>query len=142
MIGIISLFIELLFSNIISKNTYILPLFTLVSLLLIKRNNKYYLYLFILGFLYDLFFTEIIFLHSIIFLLLGVFIKLFKRNIILVITTITLYQILIFIIYSLLNIININILELLYIMSHYYILNIIYYYILCIILKRNHNIKW
>ena len=142
MIGIISLFIELLFSNIISKNTYILPLFTLVSLLLIKRNNKYYLYLFILGFLYDLFFTEIIFLHSIIFLLLGVFIKLFKRNILLVITTITLYQILIFIIYSLLNIININILELLYIMSHYYILNIIYYYILCIILKRNHNIKW
>lgn len=136
MIGIMSLFIELLFNNIIPKNTFILPLFTLVSLLFIKRNNKYYIYLFILGFIYDLFFTEIILLHSIIFLLLGVFIKLFKRNILLLITIITIYQILIFIIYSLLDIININILEFLFIMSHYYIINIIYYYILSIIYKK------
>ena len=71
MIGLLSLFIELLFDQIISYKTYIIPLFTLVSILFIKRDNKYYLYLFLLGFIYDLFFTETLFLHSIIFILLG-----------------------------------------------------------------------
>ena len=136
MIGIISLFLELLFNQMIPKTTFVLPLFTLVSLLFIKKDHKYYIYLFILGFIYDLFFTEIIFLHSIIFLLLGVLIKLFKRNIFLLIAIITIYQIVIYAIYSLLNIININILELLFIMSHYYILNIVYYYILSIIYRK------
>ena len=136
MIGIISLFLELLFNQMIPKTTFVLPLFTLVSLLFIKRDHKYYIYLFILGFIYDLFFTEIIFLHSIIFLLLGVLIKLFKRNIFLLIAIITIYQIVIYAIYSLLNIININSLELLFIMSHYYILNIVYYYILSIIYRK------
>ena len=136
MIGIISLFLELLFNQMIPKTTFVLPLFTLVSLLFIKRDHKYYIYLFILGFIYDLFFTEIIFLHSIIFLLLGVLIKLFKRNIFLLIAIITIYQIVIYAIYSLLNIININTLELLFIMSHYYILNIVYYYILSIIYRK------
>lgn len=136
MIGILSLFLELLFNQIISKSSYFLPLFTLVSLLFIKRNNNYYIYLFILGFTYDLFFTEVIFLHSIIFLFLGFIIKLFKRNILVLLLVITIYQVLLSISYILINNININFNEFIFIIKHYYIINIIYYLILSIIYKK------
>lgn len=132
MISIISLFLELLFNQFIPKNYFILPLFTIVSIFFLKRNKYYYIFLFALGFIYDLFFTEIILLHSILFLFIGLLIKYFKRNILLVILIITIYQIILFFIYNLLNY-NISIKEFLFIMSHYYILNIIYYYILRII---------
>lgn len=136
MIGILSLFLELLFNQIIPKSSYFLPLFTLVSLLFIKRNNKYYIYLFILGFIYDLFFTEVIFLHSIIFLFLGFIIKLFKRNLLVLLLVITIYQVLLSISYILINNININFNEFIFIIKHYYIINIIYYLILSIIYKK------
>lgn len=134
MIGLLSLFIELLFDQIISYKTYIIPLFTLVSILFIKRDNKYYLYLFLLGFIYDLFFTETLFLHSIIFILLGLIIR--KNNILSLVLMITLYNIFIYLSYILLNKINISFEELLYIIKHYYIINIMYYYILRIIYKK------
>ena len=134
MIGIISLFLELLLNQIIPKETYFLSLFTLVSLLFIKNGNKYYIYLFILGFIYDLFFTEIVFLHSILFLFLGYLLSLFKkRNIFILLGLITIYQIIIYIIYYRFNI-NIN--EFIFIIKHYYLLNIIYYFILSIIFKK------
>ena len=136
MIGILSLFLELLFNQIIPKSSYFLPLFTLVSLLFIKRNNKYYIYLFILGFIYDLFFTEVIFLHSIIFLFLEFIIKLFKRNLLVLLLVITSYQVLLSISYILINNININFNEFIFIIKHYYIINIIYYLILSIIYKK------
>lgn len=135
MISIISLFLELLLVQFIPKNLFIIPLFTIVSIFFLKKKN-YYLFLFLLGFIYDLFFTEVIFLHSIIFILLGLIITLFKKNLLLVLFIITLYQVLLFVIYSLLNLINIDIKEFLYILSHYYVLNIIYYYILRIIYKN------
>ena len=134
MIGLLSLFIELLFDQIISYKTYIIPLFTLVSILFIKRDNKYYLYLFLLGFIYDLFFTETLFLHSIIFILLGLIIR--KNNILSLVLMITLYNIFIYLSYILLNKINISFEELLCIIKHYYIINIMYYYILRIIYKK------
>lgn len=141
MISIISLFLELLFNQIIPKSSYFLSLFSLISLLFIKQGKKYYLYLFILGFLYDIFFTEIIFIHSIIFIFLGYIIKHLKiRNIFIVIILIFLYQIIIFLCYSLLGKINININEFIYISMHYYLLNIIYFLILSIFYKKNHNI--
>ncbi len=127
MISIISLFLELLLDQFIPKQLFLFPLFTLISILFLKKKN--YIFLFILGFIYDLFFSEIIFLHSIIFILISL-IK--KRNIFIVILIITIYQILIYLIYNL----NINIKELIFIMCHYYILNIIYYYILRIIYKN------
>ena len=136
MIGILSLFLELLLNQIIPKSSYFLPLFTLVSLLFIKRNNKYYIYLFILGFIYDLFFTEVIFLHSIIFLFLGFIIKLFKRNLLVLLLVITLYQVLLSISYILINNINISFDEFVFIIKHFYLINIIYYLILSIIYKK------
>lgn len=131
MISIFSLFLELLFDQIIPKELYIIPLFTLVSILFIKKKN--YIFLFILGFIYDLFFTEIIFLHSIIFVILGL-IK--KNNLFICILAITLYQIILYIFYYLFQIQIISIKELFFITTHYYILNIIYYFILSIIYKK------
>lgn len=131
MISIFSLFLELLFDQIIPKELYITPLFTLVSILFIKKKN--YILLFILGFIYDLFFTEIIFLHSIIFVIFGL-IK--KNNLFICILVITLYQIILYIFYYLFKIQIISIKELFFITSHYYILNIIYYFILSIIYKK------
>lgn len=131
MISIFSLFLELLFDQIIPKELYIIPLFTLVSILFIKKKN--YIFLFILGFIYDLFFTEIIFLHSIIFVIFGL-IK--KNNLFICILVITLYQIILYIIYYLFQIQIISIKELFFITTHYYILNIIYYFILSIIYKK------
>ena len=131
MISIFSLFLELLFDQIIPKELYIIPLFTLVSILFIKKKN--YIFLFILGFIYDLFFTEIIFLHSIIFVIFGL-IK--KNNLFICILVITLYQIFLYIFYYLFQIQIISIKELFFITTHYYILNIIYYFILSIIYKK------
>jgi len=131
MISIFSLFLELLFDQIIPKELYIIPLFTLVSILFIKKKN--YIFLFILGFIYDLFFTEIIFLHSIIFVIFGL-IK--KNNLFICILVITLYQIILYIFYYLFQIQIISIKELFFITTHYYILNIIYYFILSIIYKK------
>ena len=131
MISIFSLFLELLFDQIIPKELSIIPLFTLVSILFIKKKN--YIFLFILGFIYDLFFTEIIFLHSIIFVIFGL-IK--KNNLFICILVITLYQIFLYIFYYLFQIQIISIKELFFITTHYYILNIIYYFILSIIYKK------
>ena len=131
MISIFSLFLELLFDQIIPKELYLIPLFTLVSILFIKKKN--YIFLFILGFIYDLFFTEIIFLHSIIFVIFGL-IK--KNNLFICILVITLYQIFLYIFYYLFQIQIISIKELFFITTHYYILNIIYYFILSIIYKK------
>jgi len=115
MISIISMFLELLLDQFIPKYLYMFPLFTLVSIFFLKKKN--YIFLFILGLLYDLFFSEIIFFKSIIFMLLGL-IK--KNNIFILIITITIYQLVLFL-FS-----NINIKEFLFISSHYYLLNIIY----------------
>ena len=137
MIGFFSLFLELLLSQIIPKETYLIPLFTLVSILFLKKNKHYYIYLFILGFIYDLFFTDIIFLHSIIYLLLGLIINIFNnKNIFLLLMIITIYQVFIYLIYTLLGHININLKELLFTMAHYYIINIFYYFILRIIYRN------
>ena len=133
MISIISLLLELFFSQIIPKNLYLIPLFTLVSILFLKKNNKYYIFLFILGFIYDLFFTEVIFLHSIIFILIGL---INKRNILILILIIVIYQIIIYISYSILDIIDVDIKEFIFISIHYYVINIIYYFILSIIYKN------
>lgn len=137
MISYISLFLELLLDQIIPKTSYFLPLFTVVSLLFLKVDKYYYVKLFILGFIYDLLFTELIFIHSIIFIILGLIIRILKRNnIIVLILIITIYQILLYLSYTLFNKININLGEFIYIIKNYYILNIICYIILRIIYRK------
>ena len=92
MISIISLLLDNIFNN---------SLFTLVSLIYLKKDKYYLLKCALLGLIYDLFFTDIIILHFTLFLLLGLFInflnKHIKNKIFISIIIITIYQILLLI---------------------------------------------
>ena len=143
MISLISLIIDIFLSFYISKKTLLIPLLTLVSLIYLKKDKYYLLKCMIFGFIYDLIFTDTLFLHMMIFLLLGYLINLFYKhynfkllnNIILTILIITLYQLLLFLIFNLINYQNININDFIFIIKHYYLINIIYSIILSIIYK-------
>ena len=61
------------------------PLLTITSLVLIypfyrKQEKNYYITLFITGIIYDLFYTNLLFFHAVIFLILGVIIKWIYKN--------------------------------------------------------------
>lgn len=78
-ISIISFLLDGIVSHFISSNSIFLPLFTIVSLVLIYpyfRNNRYrYLkYIAILGLLYDIAYANTVFFHFFIFMILGIFV--------------------------------------------------------------------
>lgn len=67
---LISFLLEAIFSNFVSINGYFVPLFTLTALIVIypfSKKDKYYKYAFITGLMYDLFYTDTIVFHAIIF---------------------------------------------------------------------------
>ena len=70
-IVIVSFLLEGVISNFISINGYLAPLFTLVSLIMIyplfEESTHYYKYAFLTGLAYDLFYTDTIIFHAIIF---------------------------------------------------------------------------
>lgn len=70
-IVIVSFLLEGVISNFISINGYLAPLFTLVSLIMIyplfEESTNYYKYAFLTGLAYDLFYTDTIIFHAIIF---------------------------------------------------------------------------
>lgn len=78
---IISFYLEGIVSNFIGINTNLFsPLFTVVSLIIVypyfyNKEDKYLMYLFLLGLLYDLAYTNTLGLNAIVFVLLGLFIK-------------------------------------------------------------------
>jgi len=80
LILLISFYLESTLSNIINMN-YLIPLFTLLSLIIIypylfNRKRDYYIISFIIGLLYDITYTDTIFLNSFIFLLISYIIHL------------------------------------------------------------------
>lgn len=113
-ISMISFFLDGILSKYISPNSLFLPLFTLVSLVIIypyfnNNNYRYFKYIAILGLLYDIAYMNMLFYNFFIFMLLGfvnIFIKylLSHRLYINVIVTIILI-----IIYRFINFIFINI---------------------------------
>lgn len=121
----IIIFLSLILDGIISNiSSILIPLFTLLSLIIIKpyyKINKNYLILsFILGILYDIAYTDLLYINAILFLLIGYFIifitKRLKDNIfnvtIISILTIIYYRTLSYLTYiiSTKDIFNINIL--------------------------------
>lgn len=74
MILIISFLLDGLLSNL--RVSYFIPLFSLMSLLLIlNKNDNYYGYAILLGLLYDISYTDTLFLNCLIFLLISYLIK-------------------------------------------------------------------
>lgn len=67
----VSFLLEGVISNFVSMNGFFAPLFTLVSLILIcpffESSANYYKYAFFTGLAYDLFYTDTILFHAIIF---------------------------------------------------------------------------
>ena len=67
----ISFLLEGVISNFVSINGFMAPLFTLVSLIVIyplfDDVSEYYKYVFVTGLVYDLFYTDTIIFHAIIF---------------------------------------------------------------------------
>lgn len=109
MLTLVIFFIALILDGIISLNipttSYFQPLLTLTCILILynqfKNKNKRYLTIIaIIGLIYDLLYTNLLFFHAIIFYLLGIFIiylnKNYKQNILTIIIflviIITLYE--------------------------------------------------
>ena len=73
---IISFLLDSIISNLVSINGLFLPLFTVMSLIIIypyfnNKRNKFYLACFITGVCYDLIYTNTIVVHGFLFVLLG-----------------------------------------------------------------------
>ena len=70
-IVIISFLLEGIVSNFVPINGFLAPLFTLVALIIIyplfDETSEYYKYVFVTGLAYDLFYTDTILFHAIIF---------------------------------------------------------------------------
>ena len=132
MIGIISLILDLVINKIISNKSIFLPLLSIISIIYIRHDHKYYYKVLLLGLVYDILFSYIYFINVIIFFIIGFLLnKILKRNeliyyIFISILVITIYQLLLYIFLYVLGYNSYSFNELLYIFYHYYLLNIIY----------------
>ena len=150
---IITLFFDGLLTNYLPfiPNTLTLfnPLFTITLIFFLPEffnheEKKFYMFLGILGFIYDILFTNLLFVHVFIFMFLGFISKYLKKKIDVNYITIILHIIILIFIYELLfgllvfmfNLVPINFSKILYVFSHSIILNIIYAEIIFIILKK------
>lgn len=124
------------------------PMLTLVSLIIIypffqKDRKKYLLSAFVLGIIYDLFYTNLFIFNGVIFVIMGLLIIFIYKNIPTNFLTIILYAVVVIISYealtSLIFIISqletITLIDILYKIGHSLILNIIYVELLYLIMK-------
>ena len=166
MIPIIVMIVSFLFDGILTNFlpylvndlTYFTPMFTVTCIFLIypfyrKQEKKYYLILFGLGFLYDLFYTNLLFFNGSLFVILGFTSYYFHKNfgfgyiknIIFIIILISLYEVLSVLFLMIYRMVPITYMDVLYKISHSLILNIIYgnviYFIIKIIPKKYKKIS-
>ncbi len=149
---IISFFLDGILSNflpyMLGDLSFFTPYFTLISLVIvypyfIKKEKKYYILVGIIGFLYDLFYTNLLFTHAIFFLIIGLIVSLICKKMQLNLLTNLFINFLIIIIYQVIfalclfifNVVPVNIENTLYLIGHSLILNIIYGEILYLICK-------
>ncbi len=76
---VISLLLEAIFSNIVSLNSLLIPLFLITSLVIIypyfcKKNINFFLVCLVSGFLYDLIFADSLFINTLSFSFAGIII--------------------------------------------------------------------
>lgn len=105
-ISVLSFFLDGILSKYISPTSIFLPLFTVVSLVIIypyfnNNNYRYFRYIAILGLLYDITYLNTLFMNFFIFILIGFFVGLFNyllsnniyTNVMITIVTIILYRV-------------------------------------------------
>lgn len=146
-VNIISFLLDGILSNILTKP--FIPLFSIVSLVVIenykKDKKKYLINCFILGLLYDLVYTNTLFLNGLLFLLIG-FIILFCFNflthrldidLLISILSIILFRIFSFLIYKMFY--NVSSYLLLPSIYNSLIINLIYCIVIYLLLKKLHK---
>ena len=148
----ISLLLDGLLTNylpfLVNDLSFFTPLFTLISIFIIyplyrKKEKKYFISIFILGMLYDLLYTNLLFFNAVLFVFIGFIIRLIIKNFELSYMKIILYIVIVVVSYESLtlfflgifNIIPISINRLIYKITHSLLINIIYGEMLFIIIK-------
>ena len=156
-IMIVSLLLDGLLSNflpyLVGDLTYFTPLFTLVSIFIIfpfyrKKEKTYLITAFLLGFCYDLFYTNLVFFNAVLFFFIAYLSMRVQKIFPIHFFSIILYTILIVSVYEgisggilfLYNMVPVTFSKILYKISHSILLNVIYveviYFILNLIPKR------
>lgn len=136
---LIGITLELILNLYLNINSYFIPLFTILSLVFVfpyfKNSKKDFLiFSSLVGFIYDLIFTNFYVLNAFLFGFISIIIYyIFKKinfnllNIILITFIIIItYNILLFIIFNIFDYANYNFNELIFIIKHFFIINIIY----------------
>lgn len=143
LIMIISLLLDGLLTNYLPylnhNLSFFTPLLTLVSIFIIyplyyKKEKQYFITIFILGIIYDLFYTNLLFFNAINFLIIGLITKFLYKNYEVSYIKLIIYIILIIIFYETLNgvilyiyhVVPISIDKVWYKITHSLLLNIIY----------------
>lgn len=149
----ISLILDGIFTNympyLVNNLSIYTTMFTVCTLFIIyplfmKNNKKYYLYSFILGFVYDLFYTNLFFYDALIFLLLAYIIAFIYKNfeitifhtILCLILIITLYESILAFMILINHLVPITFDKLFYKISHSLISNLIYGGVMFIVIKH------
>lgn len=156
MIPIIIIVISLLFDGLLTNYlpylvndlSYFTPLFTVVSIFIIypfyrKNNKKYFITIFLLGFIYDLFYTNLLFYNAVIFLIIGIISRFINKNFETSFLKLIIYTVIIVVLYEsisagilfVFNIVPISFDKLFYKISHSLLLNIIYMETIYIVIK-------
>ena len=156
MIPIIIIVISLLFDGLLTNYlpylvnnlSYFTPLFTVVSIFIIypfyrKNNKKYFITVFLLGFIYDLFYTNLLFYNAVIFLIIGIISRFINKNFETSFLKLIIYTVIIVVLYEsisagilfVFNIVPISFDKLFYKISHSLLLNIIYMETIYIVIK-------
>ena len=156
MIPIIIIVISLLFDGLLTNYlpylvndlSYFTPLFTVVSIFIIypfyrKNNKKYFITIFLLGFIYDLFYTNLLFYNAVIFLIICIIFCFINYNFEINFLKLIIYTVIIVVLYEsisagilfVFNIVPISFDKLFYKISHSLLLNIIYMETIYIVIK-------
>ena len=159
---IISLILDGLLTNylpfLVNELSLFTPLFTLTSIFIIypfyrKKEKKYFILVFIIGIIYDLLYTNLLFFNALLFLVIAYLSKQIYKNFDISFIKLIIYISLIIISYETLtgliififNLVPITISKIIYKITHSLIINIIYgeiiYLILNKLLKNNHKIS-
>ena len=151
-IVVISFIFDLILSNFLpymeGDLSFFTPLITIISIFLIveffdKEDRKYYITCFVTGLIYDLFFTDLLFLNGFLFLGLGFVSKFIYKNekvdyirlIFYLILIVCLYEGSVAFLITIFNIVPVSIDKVIYKISHSIILNVIYGEILFFIIN-------
>ena len=157
MLGIIIILISLILDGLLTNYLPYLvndlslftPLFTLISISLLypyyrKKEKEFFITIFITGFIYDLFYTNLLFINGLLFLLIGYLSKFIYRRyeidyfklIIYITLIVVVYESSLVLIILIFNLVPVTLTKLLYKISHSLILNIIYGELLYFILNN------